>query len=128
MTLATRRPRSAATDGASQLRARLPAAKALNRLVGQQPEHAHHDGRHASTAGAWSATSKTRATSPAAQTGDGAGNGKVDPTAAALGEGAAIHCSYGSRCHAQSRDEAAGIPDKLTLLALFRAGAVLRRG
>jgi hypothetical protein len=64
-------------------------------------------------------------TSPAAQTGDAARNGKVDPTAAALGEGAAIHCSYGSRYHAQSRDEAAGIADELTLLALFRAGAVL---
>jgi acyl-lipid omega-6 desaturase (Delta-12 desaturase) len=44
-----------ATGGASQLRARLPAAKALDRLVGQQAEHTHHDGRHASAAGAWSA-------------------------------------------------------------------------
>jgi hypothetical protein len=52
----------------------------------------------------------------------------VDPTAAALGEGLAIHCSYGSRSHAHSRDEAAGIADELTLLALSRAGAVLGRG
>ena len=58
----------------------------------------------------------------------GAGNGKVDPTAAALGEGLAIHCSYGSRCHADSRDEAAGIVDERALLALSRAGAALGRG